>query len=204
MLSTNSLCLRIGGKIMHSLLLQPNSTAQWHALVSEAEKDCAIHLKDELEAYLVFLLIRFINQPNLASSLLGLEFLLGIDQQIHSQHYNSLKDVGDKCLLFAGLFPNRAVKKRVKVSYFVKLGQAAYSTLSTHFSAQEALFIQLCLEFPRMMDVLNAMRKTQNSADNLLQSLELWHETGSQAAWRRLCDASKGLPMIPQNKKSIH
>lgn len=186
-----------------SLILHPTSTAQWHALLGEAQRTSAIYLKEDLESYLVFLLMRFTGEPSIANSVLGLEFLHGVQQEPH--HYYHLKDVGDKCLLFAGLFPGRAQKRRVKLSYFVKLGQLAYSTISHSLTVQEELFIKLCTEFPKLMDVLQAMRETSNTAVDLLQALELWHETGSQSALQRFSEATGGLPLIPDpSKKSVH
>lgn len=192
---------------MRSLILHANATALWHTMLSEAQKSSAIYLKEDLESYLVLLLMRFTDEPSIASSVLGLEFLKGCQQRDLQKHYYQLRDVGDKCLLFSGLFPGRAVKKRVKLGYFVKLGQTAYSTLSQYIDVQEELFVRLCVEFPKMMDVLQAMRESSDSTVNLLQSLELWHETGSQLAWARLCEATKSIPIIPgpgNNDKSVH
>ncbi|MBN9286426.1 MAG: hypothetical protein BGO43_06925 [Gammaproteobacteria bacterium 39-13] len=189
---------------MRTLILHPTTTAQWHALLTEAQQSSAIYLKEDLESYLVFLLMRFTGEPEIASSILGLDFLHGYQRLENPQQYYQLKDVGDKCLLFAGLFPGRAIKKRVKLSYFVKLGQTAYSTLSNYLSTQEELFFKLCYEFPKLMDVLQAMRENSHSAVDLLQSLELWHETGSSLSWQRLCEATSALPIIPDPNKSVH
>lgn len=183
---------------MQSLILHPTSIAQWHALLNEAQKSSTIYLKEDLEAYLVFLLMRFTSQPEIASSVLGLDFLK-CHQYRDAEQSHLLKDLGDRCLLFAGLFPGRAIKRRVKLSYFIKLGQRAYSTLSNQINEQESLFIQLCFEFPRLMDVLHATRESNHTSD-LLQSLELWHETGSEFAWKRICHATQGLPIICSDK----
>ena len=186
---------------MSSLILHPTTTAQWYALVNEAQVTCAVTLQEDLESYLVFLLQRFIDSPDIASSVLGLDFLQSYQQPSHHQQ---LKDVGDKCLLVAGLFPGRAIKRRVKLSYFVKLGQTAYSTLSNYAIHQEELFNQLCFEFPKLLDVLLAMRETSLSAVDLLQSLELWHETGSQVAWKRLRQITPSLPVSNFDKKLLN
>lgn len=187
---------------MPSLILHETAIAQWHALLNEAQRTSSILLKEDLESYLVFLLMRFCRDPDLAASVLGLEFLNGYQDIVARHRHDLLKDVGDRCLLYAGLFPGRATKKRVKISYFVKLGQTAYSTVSNYAMTQEGLFSQLCQEFPKLMDVLHAMRDT--SGVDLLQSLELWHETGSQGAWQRLCSATHALPIVPPYKKSIN
>lgn len=192
---------------MGSLILHNTSTAQWHSLLGEAQEASAIYLKTELESYLVFMLIRFMRDPNIAASVLGLEFLSSYQAHTHKSTYyhrglslrqEQLRAVGDKCLLFAGLFPERALKKRVKLSYFVKLGQTAYKTLSSYLETQEDLFCELVEEFPRLMDVLQATRGTSSATVDLLHSLELWHETRSPAAWQRICKAtSSNMTFIP-------
>lgn len=186
---------------MKSLILHATSTAQWHTLLNEAQKHSSIYLKEDLECYLVFLLMRFAEQPALANSVLGLEFLNSCQTLADPTRQYLLKDVGDKCLLFAGLFPRRAQRRRVKVSYFIKLGRTAYSTLSNYQFPEEPLFTSLCEEFINLMDVLQAMRE-DSSAMDLLDSLELWHETGSKAAWQRWTQASTSLPIFPLNKKN--
>jgi len=184
---------------MRQLILHATSTAQWHTLLNEAQKHSAIYLKEDLESYLVFLLMRFAEQPSLATSVLGLEFLHGCQTLSDPNRIHLLKEVGDKCLLFAGLFPGRAKRRRVKVSYFVKLGRTAYSTLSNYQFPEEPLFTHLCQEFTNLMDVLQATRE-DTCAIELLESLELWHETGSKAAWQRWMNACSSLPVFIENK----
>lgn len=187
---------------MSSLILHPTTTAQWYAIVNEAQASCAITLQADLESYLVFLLQRFTDKPDIAASVLGLDFLASCQQD--ANHHQQLKDVGDKCLLVAGLFPGRAIKRRVKLSYFVKLGQTAYSTLSNYVVHQEELFNQLCYEFPKLLDVLLAMRESSLASVDLLQSLELWHDTGSQMAWKRLRQATLSIPVTSFDKKLMN
>lgn len=40
-----------------------------------------------------------------------------------------LKDIGDHCLLFAGLFPQHAERRQVRLGHMVELGQNAYHQL---------------------------------------------------------------------------
>ena len=62
---------------MAQLILEPTSTAQWHALVSEAEAVAERQLDETLESYLVFLLMRFASRPDLASRALAIDYLRG-------------------------------------------------------------------------------------------------------------------------------
>ena len=86
---------------MESLVLHPTATAQWHALVNEAESLRHIQLGEELESYLVFLLMRFTEKPEMAHSVLAMDFLDSV-KAAGAERRDKLQDVGDKCLLFAG------------------------------------------------------------------------------------------------------
>lgn len=194
---------------MHSLLLHPTSTSQWQALIYEAQKSLSIRLNEDLESYLVFLLMRFTGQPAIAHSVLGLEFLDTHHQlQYRQGHPHLLKDVGDKCLLFAGLFPEHALRRRVDHTYYIKLGKSAYSTLSESLFSQNALlFSTLCTQFIRLTDILQATRDLNKPESDLIRQIELWQATQSKAAWKRLQNTTQSLPLVenPKNpKKSVH
>lgn len=143
---------------MDKLILQPTDTAQWLSLVSEAQGERAIQLPQDIESYLVFLLMRFSGRPEMANSVLALEYYEAA-QDLSSHNYDSLQEVGDKCLLFSGLFPERAQRRQVNVSYFVDLGQHAYHVIALRERPDMArLFSDLSEQFPALMDVLQAMR----------------------------------------------
>lgn len=182
---------------MKSLVLQPTDVAQWHALVSEAQASCHQNLDEALESYLVFLLMRFADQPDLARKVMALEFLQA--QRDTGQRTERLRDVGDQCLLFSGLFPQVAERRLVKVSYFVGIGRTAYDQLASLVDRQsDRLYGQLAQAFVGIMDVLHAMRGL--SGEPALQPLaaaELWADTGSRSAYRTLAQHSDGLPGAP-------
>ena len=142
---------------MSHIVVHPTSTAQWHALIAEAEATCSQFLTETTESYLVFLLMRYVNNPEIVHSLVGIDFLetfheTGIVRQ------NSLRDVGDKCLLLAGLFPECAEKRQVQISYFVDLGRGAYQSLSLAEAHEASLYTNLANEFIPMMDILHNAR----------------------------------------------
>lgn len=173
---------------MRGLVLEPTATAQWQALVTEAETLAHRPLDEHLESYLVFTLMRFTQQPALASSILSLEFLNAL-QQNGQLRQEQLRDVGDKCLLFSGLFPHLAKRRLVKISFFVDLGRSAYQQVqcaSPNGMAQ--LYGQLATDFVPLMDVLHAMREIddQHPALDTLSHFELWEDTGSEQARSKL------------------
>jgi hypothetical protein len=180
---------------MSSLVLQPTDLAQWHALVSEAQAACEHHLDETIESYLVFLLMRFVERPELAQKIIALEFLEA--QRASGQQTDILRDVGDQCLLFSGLFPKIAERRMVQVSYFVHIGRTAYDQLGTLVDHKcERMFSRLADGFVRVMDVLQAMRGLSGQPVlDPLTAAELWAETGSQSAYREIVRQSDGLPV---------
>lgn len=177
------------------LLLQRNTTALWHYLIQDAQKDRQIYLTEPLEIYLVDLLTRFCERPEMADSVLGLEFLQIQLHEDRAQQEYALRDLGDKCLLFAGLFPGRAERKHIGLSYFVHLGKEAYQSLAC--MNRTTLFEGLCREFISLREVLAATRPQQD----LLQTIDLWQDTHDAQVYEGLvkgCNASVIIPAFTQ------
>ena len=122
---------------MGVLLLQPTTTAQWQSLVEDAKSSSNLRLNNELESYLVFLLGYYNHRPDIANSVLAKEFLTSMTERCSRQR-ECLREVGDKCLLFAGFFPEQAEKRHVKIKYFIELGQSAYIQVASLSKAGSA------------------------------------------------------------------
>lgn len=182
---------------MANLILEPTSTAQWHALVSEAESASARQLDETLESYLVFLLMRFVARPDLAGRVMAIDYLRGSAASGQLKEV-ALRDVGDQCLLFSGLYPRHAERRMVRVSYFVELGRGAYGQLAERLRhAGAEVYQQLAEGFIALMDVLQAMRSLDGSpALDPLQGLELWADTGSRSGWESLRARTDAVPVI--------
>ena len=172
---------------MKPLILLPTDTAQWYNLIYEAQQQRSIHLCEDLESYLVFLLMRFTEKPELASSVLAMDFFASNDAT-GQQRQQLLQELGDKCLLLSGLFPGRAQRKRVRVSYFVDIGQSAYAELGQqNFDAIAASFVS-------MMDVLQALRDNSNPLTPL-EAQELAQDVNSESAKQTLNNLTDGIVM---------
>lgn len=182
---------------MPELLVHSSATAEWLSLVHEAEKSIGHPLDEEMQSYLVFLLMRFTERPELAASVLAVEYLQSMHQLGHAGR-DQLRNVGDKCLLYSGLFPQRAERRRVKISYFVDLGRSAYQLLSERMERSAALMYQrLAGTFIPLMDVLQAMRSLGHAeALTPLQAIELWQDTGSRTALRILRRRTESTPLL--------
>jgi hypothetical protein len=143
---------------MKPLILHPTDISQWHALVNEAQASTRLILNESTESYLVFLLMRFSQGPKLIESVVALDFLESMRKPRQLQ-LELLRDVGDKSLLFCGLFPGIAEQRHVSLSYFSDMGQAAYLTVGELQDRQTAeLYFQLSAQFCTLQQILQAMR----------------------------------------------
>ena len=110
-------------------ILTDNQTALWVDLVHEAEHDAAAPLGEELESYLVFLLIAHMRDTHLHRNAIAIDYLLA-KAQAGQRHREELRTVGDRCLLLAGLYPEQARQRMVGLEYFIAMGSQAYNELA--------------------------------------------------------------------------
>ncbi|MEO5573983.1 MAG: hypothetical protein ABIR48_05825 [Gammaproteobacteria bacterium] len=192
---------------MTTLVAHATATAQWHALVTEAESAAACPLVEELESYLVFLLMRFSRKPEMTGNIIALDYLNGMLARGHVKQ-SRLRDVGDQCLLYSGLFPQQAGHRRVRISYFVDLGRSAYQQLSCGLGNSYAeLYAHLSQDFVALMDVLHAIRRLGSPVPCLdpLSAYELWNDTGSRQAYQTLRRTSNAQPVaVNRQIKAVH
>lgn len=162
---------------MKPLILHPTDISQWHALVNEAQASTRLILNENTESYLVFLLMRFAQGPKLIESVVALDFLESMHKPRQRQK-DLLRDVGDKSLLFCGLFPGMAERRHVNLTYFSDLGQAAYLTAGElHDDETASLYFQLSAQFLTLQHILHAMRgdyfKCMNEDSGVLSRIDL-------------------------------
>ncbi len=142
---------------MERLILHPTDTCQWYALVNEAQERSQLILCESTESYLVFLLMRFTSGAEWLDSLLAMDFFESAQYPGQLQ-LEKLKELGDKSLLFSGLFPGIAEKRRVSINYFVDMGQSAYFAVSQLEEDDSGLYVRLSEQFPSLQRILQAMR----------------------------------------------
>jgi hypothetical protein len=132
----------------------------WQALVHEAGERAGCALDESRESYLVFLLLRHQGDGHLLARTQALEWLHA--QSLTGQlRQDSLRDVGDRCLLIAGLYPALAERRRVTVDYFMDLGRSAYLAIAdAGRSAYAAMFAQLAMSYVELVRTLRAVRPT--------------------------------------------
>ncbi|MEW5757619.1 MAG: hypothetical protein AB1810_15090 [Pseudomonadota bacterium] len=188
---------------MSKIELQPSATALWHALVNDAEHALDQQLDPELESYLVFLLMRYADRPEIARKILAMEYLKG-QLAAGTSREGTLREVGDTCLLYSGLYPHQADRRRVRVGYFVDLGRSAYLQLA-ETSAEKVgeMYHRLSEAFVTLMDVLRTIRDfcAPDRWQNLLRLHDDWEQTGSRHAQRQLLNQLATLPVRGSSRR---
>jgi hypothetical protein len=130
----------------------------WQALVHEAGERAGCALDESRESYLVFVLLRHQRDGQLLARTQALEWLqaASLAGGMRDEH---LRDVGDHCLLIAGLYPDLAQRRRVSVDYFIDIGRSAYLGIAdTGRSAYASLFGQLARSYRELVSVLRVLR----------------------------------------------
>ena len=186
---------------MNRLVIKANATEEWLTLIHEAQTAAACPLDEDMESYLVFLLMRYTERPDIATSVLALEYLHSMQLSGHLAQ-DRLREVGDKCLLYSGLFPERVTRRRVDMSYVVDLGCGAYQQLASRLgNSAAALYERLAAAFVRLMDVLKTIRELgRPTAAEPLRAYELWRDTGSRFALNKLRATTGATPLLVTRK----
>jgi len=181
---------------MNTIQVPASSLSAFYTLVEEARQSSMTRINEDLQSYLVLLLLRLMKMPQITDGLFALDFLENIKKS-QRENLEILRDIGDHCLIFSGLFPNRAKHRLVNVSYYVKLGQSAYLSLSHHSRTQLAiLYENLSHQFVPLMDILHVIRDmdlhTKEQSLDLLTAEDLWSQTHSLHALKILKSTTKG------------
>lgn len=138
---------------------EPTKIAEWRKLVIEGQEKSGFRLNETIENYVVITLDSQTTNTELASAVIAIDFLKNIHVK-SVRNSQTLRFIGDQCLILAGLFPERVKRKNVSDHYFKHLGENAYYVLSFSSlkNSDHSLFYQLFENFEDLIGVLRAMR----------------------------------------------
>ena len=129
----------------------------WHDLVRDGEQHAGVALGESVQSYVVFVLMRYLRDSALAAHVLALDWLAAAEHTGRARA-DALRDVGDRCLLIAGRYPDLATRRRVSADYFATLGCGAYKGVAeTARDGHAALYAELARAFGAMVRVLGAL-----------------------------------------------
>lgn len=175
-----------------AIVTEGTETALWQQLVRDAEARASRQLGVELESYLVFTLMRHLKSAELAERTMALEWLQSVIAQ-GRQRESGLRDVGDGCLLIAGLYPAQA-ERRVSLGYFQDLGSSAYRHLSERCGAGlHQLYAHLAQAFAELVRVLFEIRRLAGEGTRLDPAIAYgWCESGGRIVPERAAEMFPG------------
>lgn len=143
---------------MDQAILRGAQAELWQGLVHEAEQRVGIVLDETHESYLVFVLLRYQRDDTLVARTQALDWF-DAQSRCGTPRADALRDVGDRCLLIAGLYPGLASRRRVGADYFIDLGRGAYFEVAgASRNAYAALFEQLARGYRELVCTLRAVR----------------------------------------------
>lgn len=135
------------------------ATALWQDLVREGEQRCGAQLDENCESWLVFTLMRHLGSTALAEPAMALVYLDALHTAGGARRSQALQDVGERCLLIAGLYPELAQRRQVSQRYYIELGQGAFRQLADEARrAMAELYEGIARQFARLVRVLVELR----------------------------------------------
>ena len=163
-------------------------SAVWHALMTKSQLVSKIQLPHPIEVYISDLVIRTMQARSIQAE-------QAVESLLFDSEQNDLHQIGDECLVLAGLMPERAIQEEIPVSYFVNVAYRAYSQLGD--DSGERIYAALAENLIDCIDVLHTLRELEvgGSCIDPLNAFELWEETGSQHAWQCLARLTNALPL---------
>jgi hypothetical protein len=182
------------------------------ALESAMDKG-SIHLTEPAQIYLVHLLSEFARSENVfAGTERGekptlVELLSRAKDAEPIEAVRVYKHLGDSSLYFSGFFVDSMEREAVGRSYYLSMGETAYSSVADLMRVQaatsSALFTELADRFADLAELLHAVslhgERTQSReglpADKVLALLERYRRTGDHKLLEIL--AEQGVVMRP-------
>ena len=167
-------------------------TAPWRALLTKAQFVARVELHALVEEYLVGVLFRTSISPGTVDDTVVAAESGRFEQ---SESADALREIGDHCLVYAGLYPEHAIERDVPLACFVRVGAAAYREFGK--LTADPMFTLIADCFVEIIGVLHTLRDVEDDAVCLdpMNAFQLWQDTGSMHAWHTLRRLTDSLPV---------
>jgi hypothetical protein len=195
---------------MNASALIVNPVEYFRSEVTRASSTLKVALGDDLEFYVVNLLVEFID-PSKISEAIGEQTVLDTPLVAMLQKASEVarpeqkakifKSLGDTSLYVAGFFQDFFNRKTFDISYYITMGSSAYDNVSTLMDRRGAIYSELSGNFSKLVDVMAevASVSTKESNQNILAIYDRWTKYQSTRLRRILENA--GIDPIPVNTK---
>lgn len=179
----------------------------FHEKVVEAQQRQNVKLSENVEFYIVNLLCEFVNLNDTGEDdCLALILKKALESPTGEQ-IMLYKRLGDTALYFSGFFQEYFNRKCFNVSYYINMGESAYSQLSHLMRRKQTtnvatMYAEMSKEFSRAVDILLDVSEhtaNQDETRNTLSIYDAWLHTASEKLEKDL--RKRGiLPIRPKNK----
>ena len=122
-----------------SIIIETNATEAFYNLITEAEKNSGIFLEQDLQAFVVYALLRNIHNHRLKELVFAEALLSAVDKP----DIKKVESVVDQALIYAGMFPKRAHKIGVSKHYYHDIGVTASVWLSNHYAKLRSSYYEV-------------------------------------------------------------
>lgn len=175
---------------MESINIHLPELSAWRALLSKAEFIAKVELDPAIEEYVLRLLFKTSQRSSDAKVSSVTEGL----NEAHDMPVEDFRAIGDHCLLYAGLFPEHAIRRNLPITYFVTVGESAFEEYLRY--VEDPTYGMLSTFFVDIVDVLMSLREIDDRQVLMdpINAYHLWRDTGSGAAWKALARHSSSLP----------
>ena len=155
-----------------SLIVDCNIKELFYDLLRDSERECKINLSNYSKIYLSNLFITIDQYLLTEDQKTFIEMLLSSDNKDVFTKINNLKYVGNKCLLYTGLYEDFIKAKQLNsTEYYKMIGVEAYNILSDIYLKYKKelsiLYAQLVMEYDDIISVLNRIAKKINKTNSL-------------------------------------
>ena len=127
---------------MNKLISANTELGFWHSLVMIGQKNSHILLVEDLEAFLVYALLKNACNTDLSSIVIAQEFLSILENPgLKQADQRNKQYLVEACLIYAGLFPGRHIKKNVGQTYFQDMGAMISYQLSINYQKTGSILL---------------------------------------------------------------
>ena len=155
-----------------SLIVDYNIKELFYDLLVSSEAECKIHLSNYSKLYLTDLFNNIDKYLLTEDQKAYIEILLEACNEDIFRKITNLKYVGNKCLLYTGLYEDFIKAKQLNsTEYYKMIGVKAYDILADIYSKYKKdlaiLYSQLVMEYDDIISVLNRIAKKINKTNSL-------------------------------------
>ncbi|MEF3254826.1 MAG: hypothetical protein K6348_04590 [Deferribacterales bacterium] len=183
------------------MLVVKNLDEIFYDAVDEKEKALKIKLDEYSKLYIVNLLKNLVDNRNfffnkeIDHNRLGISYMESMHENLFIK-VKHLKIIGDLCLVFAGLFPDRYNRKLIDIDYLIRIGEFSFYTLYKIYDRMESLsglktlYYSIYLNILKIVGILIEIGRNFKFIDesNILKIYERWEKTGISSFYKILRD----------------